>query len=407
MPFAFYAYTEAEGRTSHVGVLGKFDKVISAGEADTTYDVDKGVFTVPRSGVYEFEMGAVHRRVGAQGCDYCQLVLSVYVNGAHAAVQGLVWNAVIYPADTDYLVAYTMLELEEGDTVQARVVTYRTNTDVEYGNGLGYFSGRRVMSKYAFCAYRSDGKAKTTTGIWKDDEWDKVRVDVGGCYDTSTSTFTAKEDGVYEFKVTALHRHMSGAIANDNQHYSAELAFYKNDALVGPRGQVYTSVRDHKDHDQMYTTIILKLTAGDKINVGVSLLESLTDVYYGTELAHFSGEMLGTTNMIDDSFNAPFVQRVATPLPACCCCLCAVRARVKRMNFTQMLHDLLLALIEQVGCVLLPCLARAPPTLNTQTTTNTIRPSSCSIELTPNDPNTIRRPLWRCLPCVYAGRRRS
>lgn len=257
-------------------------------------------FTVPQKGIYEFEFGARHHKIVNAGCGYCRGEFGFKVNGRNALPtgRGQTFATAVTFDDSYYATAHVMLLLNEGDQMMPYLKDLDSYTNTEYGKGVGYFSGTRVTSPCAFYAYSQVGDiTSNTAGIWQGDHFETTTVNVGHGYDPSTSTFTAPVAGIYEFRFSCSFRAITGISETDSflQLYT-ELAFFKNGANVGSRGQGYGSVHSGLDHDPMYMTMMLELVAGDKVNVGIHFIGAKTDIYFGLGFGSFSGVLLGTTH---------------------------------------------------------------------------------------------------------------
>lgn len=157
------------------------------------------------------------------------------------------------------------------------------------GSGLTKFGGFDASGRWSaplqpqFYAWRSGGVSTTSTGVLV---WDQTRTNIGGGYSTSTGRFTAPVTGNYLFFAHVLHRG-NGTSGN------LELTFYKNGSNINSRGFVYSVASQSSGHIPCQTTLLMPLVAGDYIQTYVHTVASGSDCYYGDNLGHFSGFLLG------------------------------------------------------------------------------------------------------------------
>jgi len=136
-----------------------------------------------------------------------------------------------------------------------------------------------------FYAYNPAPNATTTsTGVLN--VFSTTRVNTGLHYDTTLSRFIAPVDGTYIFKFAILHRYISVG-------GSCELSFAKNGTNINTRGVSYTYVTSSSDHDWNTAETMLDLQSGDYVEPFIYSITSGTDVYYGEDLSHFSGFLMG------------------------------------------------------------------------------------------------------------------
>lgn len=135
-----------------------------------------------------------------------------------------------------------------------------------------------------FYAYNPSPAVTTSPGVLN--VFSTVRVNTGSHYDTTLSRFTAPVDGTYIFKFAILHRYISSG-------GSCEISFAKNGTNINTRGVSYTYVTSSSDHDWNTAETMLDLQSGDYVEPYIYGISSGTDVYYGEDLAHFSGFLMG------------------------------------------------------------------------------------------------------------------
>ena len=135
-----------------------------------------------------------------------------------------------------------------------------------------------------FYAYNPDGLASGVVGLVF--PFNLTRINVGNCYNTTTYRFTAPSNGTYEFYASALFR-FQGSSSN------GEIAFYKNGANVGTRGQAYCVNNITNGHTHNHTHMILDLVTGDYVDFRIWARNGGCDYYYGQNLAYFCGKQIG------------------------------------------------------------------------------------------------------------------
>jgi len=133
-----------------------------------------------------------------------------------------------------------------------------------------------------FYAYSSGGVSTTTTTTAL--VFSNTRVNRGNHYSTSTGRFTAPIAGYYQFHAHVLQRHSSSG-------GYGEVGFAVNNVNQGRLA--YTHVVYSSEHIPTHWTQIRYLNAGDYVSVCLITISSGTDFYYGENLGHFSGKLLG------------------------------------------------------------------------------------------------------------------
>lgn len=166
---------------------------------------------------------------------------------------------------------------------------------------LGFYTGTSTTAKMrinvngqitkpyqpCFSAYGPESGASTrTTGAFT--SFNLTRINRGGHYNTSTGRFTAPVAGAYEFIFSLLWR-------QSNDSSSGEISLAINGSNVSSRGMAYTYAGAANDfHDQTFVRAIFNLSAGDYVTGWIhSSGTSTGNWYYGQQLAHFSGHLLG------------------------------------------------------------------------------------------------------------------
>lgn len=169
------------------------------------------------------------------------------------------------------------------------------------GGGIGFFTnGANERARLntngqlslpyqpAFYAYNASGGGPNTRTTGAFTAFNLTRVNRGSHYNTSTGRFTAPIAGVYEFIFSLLWR-------QTNDSSSGEISIGVNGSNISSRGIAYTYSGAANDfHDQTFVRVILSLSAGDYVTGWVHSSGSSTgNWYYGDNLAHFSGYLLG------------------------------------------------------------------------------------------------------------------
>jgi hypothetical protein len=208
-------------------------------------------------------------------------------NGIHNAYIGMInyWNAYVGRSPSvqnlyDNGPPDELLSVGGTATIQSKLGVGVTNPTVPLEvNGIVKNKNPR------FYAYNPTPNATTTsTGVLN--VFSTARVNTGLHYNTSLSRFTAPVDGTYIFKFAILHRYISSG-------GSCELSFAKNGANINTRGVSYTYVTSSSDHDWNTAETMLDLQSGDYVEPFIYSIATGTDVYYGEDLSHFSGFLMG------------------------------------------------------------------------------------------------------------------
>jgi len=183
----------------------------------------------------------------------------------------------------------------ESTNVSFSTVQAKDTNGIAFRNSAGTGIGSLTNAGYlltpnipAFYAWQTGGIASTLTGAFGTiaPKFGNTRLNVNGCYDTSTGRFTAPVSGIYEFHFGITHRYSSAA-------GQLEPTFYLNGSNISPRGCAYSWVTQSNDHDWVLAHMMLSLTAGQYVQCGIHACAAGVDYYYGENLGYFSGKLIG------------------------------------------------------------------------------------------------------------------
>lgn len=132
----FFAYNSSSGTTSSTGVVNVFGQTrVNIGGH---YNISNSRFTAPVDGTYEFKFTGIHKYVSGNG--YCELTFvknggvtpaltlsNSYVSSSHVLIQNSV---------------EIMMDLQTGDYVEPYLRAIDSGTTFEYGDTIGFFSGK-------------------------------------------------------------------------------------------------------------------------------------------------------------------------------------------------------------------------------------------------------------------------
>ena len=191
-------------------------------------------------------------------------------------------------------------EPSSADTTNVELGTTLPSTD-KYGNlGIGTTSPGSALDvvgnlnvdgvittpqRPVFYAYKAGG-ASLADGAGGTVPFGNTRIDVGGCYDTSTYKFTAPTTGYYWFEMTVLLRY-------GNADGSCEITLYKNGVNVADRHLAFASCLGSGDHDNLSFSVPIHMNVDDEVNAHVGSISAGVNIYYGEDLGHFSGYFIG------------------------------------------------------------------------------------------------------------------
>lgn len=133
-----------------------------------------------------------------------------------------------------------------------------------------------------FSAYASSDQL-VPADSWVRAEYDQLRHNVGGHYDTATSTFTAPADGIYLFEANALYRSAGAAPSLLQLGFTVDGGTsYKDRRTRFPGSQLV-------DNETMVSVISqIELLAGETVSVEVRY-SSQAGVLAGGNVTHFWG----------------------------------------------------------------------------------------------------------------------
>ncbi len=168
------------------------------------------------------------------------------------------------------------------DTVKVNTITSSTGS-----TAITIDSSGRILTPNIpiFYVYQSAGLASGTLGAFTT-QFNTALVNIGNHYNTTTGRFTAPVTGTYRFEAKFLAR-------QQGTNGPLEFTFYNNGVNTVARSFCYTYVTGAGDHDSMFASAYLTLSANDYVQVGFTAVATGTDYWYGQNLASFSGQLIG------------------------------------------------------------------------------------------------------------------
>jgi hypothetical protein len=160
-------------------------------------------------------------------------------------------------------------------------VIYETDTDRIYCYTGSSWEAVWFAATPSFYAHRTSVANVTNTSVI---EFQTATLNIGSCYNTSNSRFTAPVDGIYSLNTRCL---------SDNNQQTLDIRFAENGVINTFYSGITVSAGATNQYRQAHLAAVINLSAGDYITVNHA--SGGTSAYYGAAFGHtaFWGHWVG------------------------------------------------------------------------------------------------------------------
>jgi hypothetical protein len=136
---AFYAYSTASAYDTATGVFTTKLNTTLVNNGNY-YNTTNGRFTVPITGIYQFQIKLLGAWLSSAG--YVETTL--YRNGVNIAARSFGFTYIVSATDHDTITSLAYISLNANDYIQMGVTTVTAGTQYFYGDNLTSFCGHLV-----------------------------------------------------------------------------------------------------------------------------------------------------------------------------------------------------------------------------------------------------------------------